>query len=311
MKKTLAIGVDIGGSHISCAAVDLSSYSVINETRTNRYVDNSAEAEQIISDWVQALDRAIRKIPGNSILGIGFGMPGPFDYVNGISFIKGVAKYENLYGCNIKNAISDSLDLFDDMPVRFMNDVSSFAVGEALIGKASNTERSFALTLGTGLGSAFIANRIPVVDGTEVPRLGCVYHLPYGEGIADDYFSTRWFIGRYKELTGEELRGVKEFAELAGSDKIVMDLFREFGMNLAIFLAPWLRKFGAEIVVIGGNISNAYSLFGDIFEDNLKKEECRCSVAISELKEDAALIGSAYLMDEDFWKQVQPALPFM
>ena len=311
MKQNLAIGVDIGGSHISCAAVDLKSFRVLHETRTEKAVDNKAEASQIIGVWVQALSEVIEKIPENSLKGIGFGMPGPFDYVKGISYIKGVAKYEKLYGCNVKNAISDNLNLHDNFPVRFMNDVSTFAVGEALVGKAAKAERSMSITLGTGFGSAFIANRIPIVDGPEVPKLGCVYHLPYGDNIADDYFSTRWFIGRYKILTGRDLKGVKEFAEHAGTDKVVMDLFEEFGANLGIFLAPWLKRFRAEIVVVGGNISHAYNLFGDIFENSLKKEGCNCKVALSELKEDAAFIGAAYLLDEKFWKDIQHALPLM
>jgi len=311
MKQTLAIGVDIGGSHISCAAVDLKSFRILDETRTERAVDNKAEAVKIIDVWVQALENVIKIIPEDSLKGIGFGMPGPFDYVKGISYIKGVAKYENLYACNVKKAISENLEFPDDFPVRFMNDVSTFAVGEALVGKAAKTERSMSVTLGTGFGSAFIANRIPIVDGPEVPKLGCVYHLPYGDNIADDYFSTRWFIGRYKKLTGRELTGVKEFAELAGNDKIVMDLFTEFGTNLGVFLAPWLKKFRAGIVVVGGNISHAYNLFGNIFEKSLEKEGCSCKVALSELKEDAAFIGAAYLLDETFWKDIQHALPLM
>jgi glucokinase len=311
MKQTLAIGVDIGGSHISCAAVDLQSFKIINETRTEREVDNKAEASKIIGVWVQSISDVIKKIPVNSLKGIGFGMPGPFDYVKGISYIKGVAKYENLYGCNVKNAITDNLSFPYDFPVRFMNDVSTFAVGEALVGKAAKAKRSMSITLGTGFGSAFISERIPIVDGPEVPKLGCVYHLPYGDNIADDYFSTRWFVGRYKKLTGRELKGVKEFAELAGTDKIVMELFKEFGNNLGIFLAPWLKKFKAEVVVVGGNISHAYSLFGEIFENSLKKEGCSCKVSLSELKEDAAFIGAAYLLDDDFWKAIQHALPLM
>jgi glucokinase len=311
MKQNLAIGVDIGGSHISCAAVDLKSFKILNETRTEKAVNNKAEASKIIEVWAQALSDVIKKIPQDSLKGIGFGMPGPFDYVKGISYIKGVAKYEHLYGCNVKKAISESLNFHDSFPIRFMNDVSTFAVGEALVGKAARAERSMSITLGTGFGSAFIADRIPIVDGPEVPKLGCVYHLPYGDNIADDYFSTRWFISRYKKITGRELSGVKQFAELAGKDKVVTDLFTEFGNNLGIFLAPWLKRFKAEIVVVGGNISHAYNLFGDIFEQSLKKEGCNCKVALSELKEDAAFIGAAYLLDEKFWKDIQHALPLM
>jgi glucokinase len=311
MEHNLAIGADIGGSHITCAAVDLVTYRVLRETVTERPVDNKAQASEIIRVWSNALSNAISKIPRNSLKGIGFGMPGPFDYVKGISYIKGVAKYEHLYGCHVKNSISDALGFSDDFPVRFMNDVSAFAVGEAIVGKASKAKRSISITLGTGFGSAFIADRILIVDGPEVPKLGCVYHLPYGDNIADDYFSTRWFLGSYKKRTGRELSGVKELAELAGSDAVIMDLFTEFGNNLGSFLAPWLKKFNAEIVVVGGNISHAYNLFGKIFENSLKKEGCSCSVELSELKEDAALIGSAFLLDEKFWHDVQHALPLM
>lgn len=311
MDHKLAIGADIGGSHISCAAVDIVSLKILKDTITEREVNNKAPADEIISVWADALSAAISKIPRENLKGIGFGMPGPFDYVKGISYIKGVAKYENLYGCNVKEEIARALKVPVDFPVRFMNDVSSFAVGEALVGKAAQYNRSMCITLGTGFGSAFINNRIPVVDGPEVPKLGCVYHLPYKDNIADDYFSTRWFIGSYNKLTGLEIKGVKELADKAASDQIAINLFREFGGNLAIFLAPWLKKFKAEIVVIGGNISHAYNLFGDTFERQLKREECNCRIALSELKEDAARLGAAFLMDEKFWQDIQHALPLM
>lgn len=311
MNKNIAIGTDIGGSHITCAAVDMVSGMILRETLTERAVNNQAPASEIISVWADALRGAMAKVPLEKVKGIGFAMPGPFDYVKGICYIKGVAKYENLYGFNITEAISKSLNVSEDFLIRYMNDASAFAVGEAWAGSASESGRSLSITLGTGFGSAFISDRIPIVDGSEVPRLGCIYHLPYNNGIADDYFSTRGLLGRYKSHTGKELNGVKELAALAVSDKIVSDLFTDFGDKLGLFLAPWLKTFRAEILVIGGNISHAYSLFGEVFERRLKKENCKCEVALSKLKEDAALLGSAYLFDDDFWKSVQHALPLM
>jgi glucokinase len=311
MNKNIAIGTDIGGSHISCAAIDLVSGKIIRNTLTERSVDNQAQANNIIGTWTQALSAVLKKVPLENVKGIGFAMPGPFDYVKGISYIRGVAKYENLYGINITDAISNSLSVKDGFLIRFMNDASSFAVGEAWAGSAANFNRSLSITLGTGFGSAFIRNRIPIVDGPEVPKLGCIYHLPFKDGIADDYFSTRGLLSRYKKLTGKELDGVKELAALAGTEKAVTDLFIDFGENTGLFLAPWLNKFKAEILVIGGNISHAYNLFGDAFEIRLKKENCFCKVAISKLKEDAALLGSGYLLDDEFWRSVQHALPLM
>jgi glucokinase len=311
MNKNIAIGTDIGGSHISCAAIDLDSGKILRNTLTERTVDNQAEGSVIIGTWAEALSEALAKVSRGNVKGIGFAMPGPFDYVKGICYIRGVAKYENLYGSNITQLISDSLGIDDGLLIRFMNDASSFAVGEAWAGSADRYNRSLSITFGTGFGSAFICNRIPIVDGPEVPRLGCIYHLPYKEGIADDYFSTRGLLSRYKKLTGKELNGVKELAALASSNEVVRDLFIDFGDNAGLFLAPWLKKFKAEILVIGGNISNAYNLFGQVFEERLKKENCSCEVALSKLKEDAALLGSAYLLVDDFWNSVQHALPLM
>jgi glucokinase len=311
MDKNIALGTDIGGSHISCAAIDLVSGKVMRDTLTERSVDNQAQSDVIIGTWAQALSTVLNKVPRENVKGIGFAMPGPFDYVKGICYIRGVAKYENLYGINVTDAISNILGIHDGLLIRFMNDASAFAVGEAWAGSASKFNRSLSITLGTGFGSAFISKRIPIVDGSEVPKLGCIYHLPYKDGIADDYFSTRGLLSRYKKLTGKELGGVKELAALAGTDKVVTDLFTDFGDNAGLFLAPWLKKFRAEILVVGGNISHAYNLFGNVFEDRLKKENCFCEVAISKLKEDAALLGSAYLLDDDFWKSVQHALPLM
>jgi glucokinase len=311
MNKNIAIGTDIGGSHISCVAIDLDAGKILRDTLTERPVDNQAQASVIIDTWSEALSAVLEKVPLENVKGIGFAMPGPFDYVKGICYIRGVAKYENLYGLNITDAISRSLGVHEGFIIRFMNDASSFAVGEAWAGSASKFNRSLSITLGTGFGSAFVSNRIPIVDGPEVPKLGCIYHLPYKDGIADDYFSTRGLLSRYKKLSGKELSGVKELAQLALTDNDVADLFTDFGNSAGLFLAPWLKSFSAEILVIGGNISHAYNLFGKVFEDRLKNENCFCEVAISKLKEDAALLGSAYLLDDDFWKSVQHALPLM
>ncbi len=311
MNKNLAIGSDIGGSHISCAAIDLASGKILRDTISEREVNNQAPAGEIIGIWADALLGSLKKVPMDQVRGIGFAMPGPFDYVRGICYIKGVAKYENLYGINVGEAIGKALGVSDDFLIRFMNDASSFAVGEAWAGSATDSRKSLSITLGTGFGSAFISDRIPIVDGPLVPKIGCVYHLPYRDGIADDYFSTRGLLGRYMNISGKELKGVKELAALAPSDAAVMELFADFGDNLALFLAPWLKGFDAEILVIGGNISNAYNLFGDVFEKRLKLENCISRVALSKLKEDAALMGSAYLLDDKFWISVQHALPLM
>lgn len=311
MQKGFSVGVDIGGSHITCAAVDLGKRKIIRPTLTGKPVNNKGSAIEIIDSWAEALSLTMEKTEPGRLRGIGFAMPGPFDYQKGICLIKGVTKYENLYGINVAGAISAALDLPRGMPLRFMNDASSFAVGEAWAGRSAESSRSMAVTLGTGLGSAFIEEKVPVVRGERVPELGCVYHIPYRDGIADDYFSTRWFIRRCKEVTGKEMDGVKDMAALAASDERVKAIFDEFGLSLASFLSPFLLRFGAGVLVLGGNISRAYALFADAFEGGLKRNNCDTLPVLSELWEDAALLGSSYLLDDSFWDRVKGSLPYM
>lgn len=311
MEKKYSIGVDIGGSHISSAAVDLQRREIVRETLVELPVDNKAEAALIISQWSKAIGESLSRVPAGTVRGVGFAMPGPFDYVNGICLIKGVPKYEKLYGTDIGKSVAAELNLNGEMDFRFMNDASSFAVGEAWAGKSAGSSGSMAITLGTGFGSAFVKGAVPVVTGDTVPDLGCVYHIKYEDGIADDYFSTRWFTSKYKELTGKDATGVKEIAEAAKLNEDVRNIFNHFGSSLGGFLAPFLIKFGAEVLVIGGNISRAFDLFGPDLIKALADQGCNTKVSVSVLKEDAALLGSAYLLDDNFWNEVKDILQYM
>jgi len=147
MKKNLALGADIGGSHITCAAIDLVSGSILRDTISEREVNNQAPAADIIGVWADALSGALKKVPYENVKGIGFAMPGPFDYVKGICYIRGVSKYENLYGINVQEAIAEALKAPADFLVRFMNDASSFAVGEAWAGSAIAATRRYPMKM--------------------------------------------------------------------------------------------------------------------------------------------------------------------
>jgi glucokinase len=310
--KKFAVGIDIGGSHISCALIDMGDGSVQKESLAEVPVDNKASAEAILNSWVTALKKSISKIKSNQLCGIGFAMPGPFDYEKGIALFERVDKYEGLYGVNVTNQISNVMGFSAGFPIRYMNDATAFAVGEAWIGKAAGHKKSIAITLGTGFGSAFIESGLPVLEREDVPKLGCVWHLPYKDGIADDYFSTRWYIKSYATKTGNSLSGVREIAELASKgDNNAISLFNEFGNNLGKFLGTWIKSFGAEVIVIGGNMTGAYNLFGPSLQSAFEKQKINVKVQLSELKEDAAIIGSARLLDGSFWEKIKPLLSKM
>jgi glucokinase len=309
--KKYAIGVDVGGSHISCTLVDLLKGELVTSSRNEGDIDNQASADVIINAWADVLLKTISGIDVNELKGIGFGMPGPFEYATGIARFERVAKYESLNGVDVAKALRQKLNLPETTALRFMNDASAFAAGEAWLGSASGAERIVSITLGTGFGSAFVSDGIPVVEGPEVPELGCVWHLPFADGIADDSFSTRWFIKQYKELTGETVAGARPIAEAAVSNPKAAAIFEQYGRNMGEFLGPWFRKFDAQVLVIGGNVTGAYNLFGPSLEQGLKAQGVDVQIKISKLKEDAAIIGSARMLDDNYWTKIQAIIPKM
>ncbi len=309
---SIAIGVDVGGSHVSCAACNISEKKYLPETFSENDLDNQGTAEEIIEVWSKTIQSTIDKVGIENVAGIGFAMPGPFDYDLGIAKFKGNnKKFENIYGLNVPEALRAKMDLPADFPIRFINDATAFAIGEDWIGKAIGSKHSMAITLGTGFGSAFLCDRLPVVSGDSVPESGCVWHLPFRDGSADDFFSTRGFLNRYFEQTGKELAGVKEMAELAQNDQVAKSLFDDFGTQLGLFLYPWMAKFGVEILVIGGNISYAFPLFGESLNRSLKSQGADIRIAVSELKETASMIGSAVLVDDPYFEKLKSLLPQM
>ena len=308
MQHPLSIGTDIGGTHITCAVVKIQEGELLTDTLSRATYDHNASATTILQSWAKALNDTLSKISESQLAGIGFAIPGPFDYRNGVSKME--HKFKNLYGLHIPAALNPLLSSKKELPMRFLNDATSFAVGEAWTGEGRGFNKVVVITLGTGFGSAFTENGVPVVSGDEVPKEGCLWHLPFKDGIADDYFSTRWFIGEYQKQTGVTLPGVKELIEKTNTDDaIARSLFWQFGQNLADCLAIPLQKFGAEVLIIGGNIAHALPLFGGAFMEGLKKAGVKTKVVVSRHSEHAALIGSARLLDDAFWEQVSERLP--
>ncbi len=309
--KKFAVGTDIGGSHISCALINIQEKQIIRNSLNSQKVNNQASAEEIIRDWTNTLEKTISYSDKNELLGVGFAMPGPFAYDKGVAmFTKDVAKFENLYGVHVAEKLAESLNMQPDQ-FRFMNDATAFAVGESWSGEAADVSRSVSITLGTGFGSAFVENELPVLEGKNVPKMGCLWHLPFLQGIGDDYFSTRWFIKSFLEKTGEKVNGVKDIAEIATQNKTAQSIFDQFGSNLADFLGPWLSKFNAEKLIIGGNVSAAYHLYGPALQSKLEQQHVQTKISISKLMEDSALVGSAHLFVDDYWQKIKPLLPKM
>jgi glucokinase len=303
----IAIGVDVGGSHIISAAVDLSKLEILLGTTFSVKVDNKAEKEVVLETWSKAINKTIAHIPDKENVNIGFAIPGPFDYDRGIALFEGENdKYANMYGVSVPKELKRYLDC-GNVNFRFLNDATSFGVGVATQGDAKQYSKIIVVTLGTGFGSAFVKDGIPQVNHAEVPKDGCLWDKPFKKGIGDDYFSTRWCIKRYQELSSEKVKGVKEIAE--SNNNHSQTVFEEFGANMAEFMIPFIQKFRPELLVLGGNISHASKFFLPTLKSEIQSAGLDIDFEISLLMEDAAILGSAQLFDVHFWNQVKNDLP--
>ena len=307
MNDQIAIGVDIGGSHITSAAVNLETLEILPGTTYSVKVDNKAQKEAVLKQWSEAINKTIAMASLGAFAPIGFAIPGPFNYKDGIALFEGGNdKYENLFNVSIPDELPKYLEA-KNVSFRFLNDATSFAVGVSTQGQAKQHERIIAVTLGTGFGSAFIEHGVPLVHRSDVPKDGCLWDKPYKDGIADDYFSTRWCVQRYQELSSNQVPGVKEIAEANTLQS--QQLFMEFGTHMAQFMLPYFQEYQPGLLVMGGNISKAAPLFVPSLKEVLSQADADIDIEISPLMEDAAIIGSAKLFLPPFWEKVQLDLP--
>ncbi|WP_231464591.1 MULTISPECIES: ROK family protein [unclassified Pedobacter] len=294
MEKPVALGVDIGGSHITAALVDLETRTIIRDSIHRSAVDSQESKEIILTAWCDVITKAFKKITVQNKL-VGIAMPGPFDYENGISLIKDQDKFKALYGVNIKQELSARLNILPEN-IHFINDAAGFLQGEVFGGAARGNANVIGLTLGTGLGSSY------AVGG--FAQDADLWNSPFLNGIAEDYLSTRWFVKRYNQLSNNTVAGVKELVKLTATDHAATRVFMEFGYNLAQFLVPVIKKYKSDMVIIGGNISGAFSSFSPELIATLNGNDVHATIKVTKLKENAALIGAASCCDVNFHNEM-------
>jgi predicted NBD/HSP70 family sugar kinase/mannose-6-phosphate isomerase class I len=289
------LGMDVGGTHISAAFINKQDCTVLDNKIFNLKINSKDTASVILSEWSNLVESLVREIPERSLIGIGVAIPGPFDYQRGISKISGLDKFESIFGADIYQIIRRALP-DDEIPIVFTNDATGFALGKYHAGAAKDSARSIVVTLGSGFGSTFLVDGTPqTVEKRGVPRDGFLYHCPMGESIADDYFSTRWFLKMWNGQRDEKIKGVDELVSFADKgDKTAIEIFNSFADNLAGFMASWFSSFDPDTFVLGGNISRASAFFLQRFIDNLSALGVgKVKVKCAGLLDEASIIGAA------------------
>lgn len=245
------LSADIGGSHMTTVMMDIGNKVEVPDTWFRVRLDSTASAEEIIRTWANAITTSIASAnvaPAKICLA----MPGPMDYKKGISLIQSQDKYRNLYHLKLKDELGKQLN-FDPKNIYFSNDAACFLKGELFCGSLSEFNEAIGLTLGTGLGTSHIENGIAHDSN--------LWKMPFLDGIAEDYISTRWFTKRFEELSGTSVKDVKEIIDNHENSDDFKMLFDEFSSNLAKFIYRFAQSKKPLAAVIGGNIANADAYF--------------------------------------------------
>jgi polyphosphate glucokinase len=155
--SSLAVGVDVGGSSIKCALIDLNSGAFAGE----RY-STPTPAQDSTDALLSALASVVANIPGEHAVGLAF----PSVIRNGV-----VRTAANLNKAWIGQPLADLAAKRLQRPVAAINDADAAGLAELRYGAARDVPGTvLVLTLGTGIGSALFVNG-QLVSNTEFGHL--------------------------------------------------------------------------------------------------------------------------------------------
>ena len=169
--------LEIGGSHVTAAMVSPSTGLVEGVHRAG--LDSKASAESIVGE----LCDAAKQLPLAN--GLAVALPGPFDFAAGVAWYK-LDKFASLYGHDLGQSLRERLGL---ERVVFLNDAEAFTVGEWSAGELRGLDRCVGITIGTGIGSAFLDDGRAVRTGETVPPGGELYKTSYDGHPIEDWIS--------------------------------------------------------------------------------------------------------------------------
>ena len=287
MEKKYVVGVDLGGTKIYTALVDLEG-NIIKEKTVETLAHEGEQA--VMGRIVDTINYVIDGTDKDLIKSIGIGSPGPLDVKNGIIIENSNLPFKNF-------AIVKTIKETYDLPTYLDNDANVATLGEFMFGAGKGTENMVFITASTGIGGGAVlngklfrgstGNALEVghmTVATEGPRcgcgnLGCAEALGSGtaigkrakEAVLSNVVTS---LKNYENVTAKEV-----FKEAANGDRVAKNILNTSLTYLGIAVANTITNFDPEKVVVGGGVVNG----GDIVIDTIRNVvEERCMAALVE-----------------------------
>jgi len=314
MNKDLAIGIDVGGTNIRTALIHSSG-----EIKGIHKQPTRAESEIacIIGNIAEGIFQLLNdhNVEREDLLGIGLGAAGFLSLDSGIIH----------FSPNLPTAkevpLVNLLERLTSLPVYLENDANAAAIGEQWVGSGQGVENLLCVTLGTGVGSGFILNgKIWHGSNDLAGELGHTTLVPDGlpckcgrEGCLEAYVSATGIVTRteiainagrlspLKKYVGnreEPLTSRMVYEHASTGDRLAREIFEETGRYLAIALANVLNLLDLEMVIIGGQVSDAGNLLLRPTIHEVERRAIRTKyhpirIVQSALGDNAGIIGAA------------------
>jgi glucokinase len=318
--KSFSIGIDIGGTNTTCGIVNRHGDILVQEhLRTTDY--------ETPVDFVAAIktrmEPHIDHFGKDHIKGIGAGAPNSSYYTGEIQPAPNLPWKQVI---PLRKLLEDAFDL----PTTITNDANASAIGEMAYGAAKGMKDFIMVTLGTGLGSGFVANGqliyghdgfagelghvIAVRNGRlcNCGRHGCLERYSSATGIVLTAYemlesnqntntndNKDWLRARYN--SGEKITSSCIHKAALAGDPLAVEIFEFTGKILGQTLADAVALTSPQAIFMFGGLAKA----GDFIlkptkkcmEENLLNVfKNKIEILPSELPErDAAILGSAAL----------------
>lgn len=285
--KKLAIGIDIGGINTAFGMVDEQGDVYAESVISTRKYPLLEDYPTYVSDLCRALRTMIESISfEHELVGIGIGAPNANIYSGMIEQPANLWKFsEEEQNRDEKRRFfplaEDISKAFGGVKVLITNDANAATIGEMVYGNAKGMKDFIMITLGTGLGSGFVANgqmiyghdgfagefgHIIVERGGRecgCGRKGCLETYVSATGIkrtAFELMATMPDRSKLREIPFADFDASMISAAAEEGDPIAKECFRLTGERLGRALADAATVTSPEAIFLFGGLAKAGKL---------------------------------------------------
>lgn len=288
------IALDIGGTKISGAVIESSGKMIeVRQCPT----EAMKGAEHIINSAFNIIDDLTCN--EYNVKGIGIASAGRINVEEGSVFYA-TPNLPGWTGLNLKKIFENKYGV----PTIIDNDVNGAAIGEGWLGAAREINSYVCITLGTGVGGAFVIDgkiwRGSQWSGAELGHMilkaggrPCNCGL---SGCVEQYVSGTAIYNRYNELSTDEVKSAAEVFNLfKQGESHAVQTIREFKRDMIDMILSLNNIFDPQGYVIGGGLLGAKNYWWDdvVREVNEYKPT---KILAAELGNQAGLVGAAKLI---------------